>query len=127
MKTTTHSLAFLTMLMVGAAAFLGGCATSTTGMDRSVKTSTSIEEVENEIVKMDVQLDKTAASLDMLLRPGQADLKKSFEEYAYNLFKLENEGNRVLKRMEEMKSHSIDYFAEWEKQGIHATSAGRPE
>jgi hypothetical protein len=63
----------------------------------------------------------------MLLRPGQADLKKSFEEYAYNLFKLENEGNRVLKRMEEMKSHSIDYFAEWEKQGIHATSAGRPE
>ena len=58
MKTTTHSLAFLTMLMVGAAAFLGGCATSTTGMDRSGKTSTSIEEVENEIVKMDAQLDK---------------------------------------------------------------------
>ncbi len=117
MKTRTHSLAFLTMLMVGAVAFLGGCATSTTGMDRSAKTSNSIEEVENEIVKMDAQLDITAASLGMLLRPGQPDVKKSFEEYADNLVKLEKEGNQVLERMEEMKSQSIDYFAEWEKQG----------
>lgn len=115
MKTRNHSLAFSLMLMVGAAAFLGGCAV--TGMDRSVKTSNSIQEVENEIVKMDTQLDETAASLDVLLRPGQPDVKKSFDRYANNLVKLENEGNRVLKRMEEMKSQSIEYFAEWEKQG----------
>jgi len=115
MKNRNHSLAFLTMLMIGAAAFLGGCAT--TGMDRSVKTSTSIQEVTNEIEKMDAQLDTTAASLDILLMPGQPDVKKSFEEYSDNVVKLEKEGNRVLKRMEEMKSHSIEYFAEWEKQG----------
>jgi hypothetical protein len=115
MKTRNHSLAFSLMLMVGAAAFLGGCAV--TGMDRSVKTANSIQEVENEIVKMDTQLDETAASLDVLLRPGQPDVKKSFDRYANNLVKLENEGNRVLKRMEEMKSQSIEYFAEWEKQG----------
>jgi hypothetical protein len=115
MKTGNRSLVFLTMLMVGAAAFLGGCAT--TGMDRSVKTSNSIQEVDNEIAKMDVQLDKTAASLDLILRPDQPELKKLFEDYSDNLVKLENEGNRVLKRMEEMDSQSIEYFAEWEKQG----------
>lgn len=115
MKTRNHSLAFLTMLMIGAAAFLGGCAT--TGMDRSVKTSISIQEVSNEIEKMDAQLVTTAASLDILLMPGQPDVKKSFEDYSGNVVKLEKEGNRVLKRMEEMKSQSIEYFAEWEKQG----------
>ncbi len=115
MKTRNRSLVFLTMLIVGASAFLGGCAT--TGMDRSVKTSNSIQEVDNEIAKMDAQLDKTAASLDMLLRPGQPEVEKFFGHYSDNLVKLENEGNRVLKRMEEMNSQSIEYFAEWEKQG----------
>lgn len=115
MKTRNSTLVFLTMLMVGAAAFLGGCAT--TGMDRSVKTSNSIQEVDNEIAKMNVQLDETAASLDLILRPDQPELKNLFEDYSDNLVKLENEGNRVLKRMEEMDSQSIEYFAEWEKQG----------
>jgi DNA repair exonuclease SbcCD ATPase subunit len=110
-----HSLAFSTMLMIVSAVFLGGCAT--TGMDRSLKTSNSIQEVDNEIVNLLAQLDQTAASLDTLLRPGQPEVKKSFESYSDNVVKLENDGNRVLKRMEEMKSQSIEYFAEWEKQG----------
>lgn len=116
MKTRKHSLAFFSLLMVGAVAFLCGCAT--TGMDRSVKTSNSIQEVDDEIGKMVVQLDKTAASLDTLVRPGQPEVKKSFDTYSDNVSKLENEGNRVLKRMEEMKANSKEYFAEWEKQGI---------
>lgn len=116
MKIRSHSLVFFTTLMIGAAACLGGCAT--TGMDRSVKTSNSIQEVDNEIGKMVIQLDKTSASLNTLIKPGQPEVKKSFETYSDNLGKLENEGNRVIKRMEEMKSQSKEYFAEWEKQGI---------
>lgn len=116
MKIRSHSLVFFTTLMIGAAAYLGGCAT--TGMDRSVKTSNSIQEVDNEIGKMVIQLDKTSASLNTLIKPGQPEVKKSFETYSDNLGKLENEGNRVIKRMEEMKSQSKEYFAEWEKQGI---------
>jgi hypothetical protein len=115
MKSRNHSLAFLTMCLFAVAAFLDGC--TTTGMDRSVKTSTSIEEVDTEIRKMMVQIDATAASLDAVVSPGQPDVKKSFDAYSDNLAKLEKEGTKVLKRMDEMSANSKEYFAEWEKQG----------
>ena len=115
MKLRNPSLAFFTTLLLGAAAFLSGCAT--TGMDRSVKTSNSIREVDKEIRKMMVQIDVTAASLDSLVIPGNPDLKKSFNSYSDNLAKLDSEGKRVLKRIDQMKSRSNEYFAEWEKQG----------
>ncbi len=115
MKLRNHSLAFFTMLLLGTAAFLGGCAT--TGMDRSVKTSNSIQEVDSDIRKIIVQIDVTATSLDSLVKAGQPDLKKSFDTYSDDLAKLDSQGKRVLKHVEEMKKRSTEYFAEWEKQG----------
>jgi Protein of unknown function (DUF2959) len=115
MKLRNHSLAFFTMLLLGTAAFLGGCAT--TGMNRSVKTSNSIQEVDSEIRKIIVQIDVTGTALDSLVKAENANLKKSFNTYSDNLAKLDSEGKRVIKRMEEMKSRSTEYFAEWEKQG----------
>lgn len=115
MKIRNHTRVLFAILMTGAAVCLSGCAT--TGMDRSVKTSNSIQEFDDEIGKLVVQLDATAASLDTLLVPGQPEVKKSFDSYTDNVVMLEKEGNRVLRRMEEMKSQSKEYFAEWEKQG----------
>jgi hypothetical protein len=115
MKLRRHSLAFFAFLLLGTAAFLGGCAT--TGMDRSVKTSNSIKDVDSEIRKMVIQIDVTAASLDSLVSPGQPDLKKAFDTYTKNLAHLDSEGKKVIKRTEEMKANSKEYFAEWEKQG----------
>jgi chromosome segregation ATPase len=86
-------------------------------MDRSVKTSNSIQEVDNEIRKMIVQIDVTGTSLDSLVMAGEPDLKKSFDTYSDNLAELDKEGKKVLKRVAEMKSQSTEYFAEWEKQG----------
>jgi DUF2959 family protein len=115
MKIRSQTLAFFSMLLLGTAAFLGGCAT--TGMDRSVNTSNSIKEVDSEIRKMIVQIDVTGTSLDSLVIVGNPNLKKSFNAYSDNLAKLEKEGKKVLKRVEDMKSQSKEYFAEWEKQG----------
>ncbi|MHB8058989.1 MAG: DUF2959 family protein [Desulfuromonadaceae bacterium] len=115
MNIKKQSLAFFAMLILGTASFLGGCAT--TGMDRSVKTSNSIRDVDSEIRKMMAQIDLTAASLDALVSPGITDLKKPFDNYADNVTKLESEGDRVIKRMDEMKANSKEYFGEWEKQG----------
>jgi hypothetical protein len=115
MKIQKQSLALVTSFIIGTSALLGGCAT--TGMDRSVKTSNSIRDVDSELKKMIVQIDLTAKSLDSLVSAGKPDLKKSFNAYDNNLDKLEHEGNRVLKRMEEMKAHSKEYFAEWDKDG----------
>lgn len=115
MNLKKHSLALFAMLLLGTASFLGGCAT--TGMDRSVKTSNSMRDVDSEIRKMMVQIDVTAASLDSLVNPGKTDLKKSFDSYSDNLAKLDKEGTKVLKRLDEMKANSKEYFDEWEKQG----------
>jgi hypothetical protein len=114
MKWKNHSLAFLTISLLATASFLGGCAT--TGIQRSVKASNSIEEVDTEMRKMVVQIDATAASLDAVVSPGQPELKKVFVAYSDNVADLEKTGTKVLKRMEEMKSNTKDYFAEWQKE-----------
>lgn len=116
MKLRNHSLALFTICLLGTATFLGGCAT--TGMDRSVKTSNSIRDVDSDIRKMTVQIDATAKSLDTLVSAESSNLKKAFNNYSENLDKLDHDGKRVLKRMDEMKAHSKEYFAEWEKQGV---------
>jgi len=115
MKLKNLSFAFTTVLLLGAAAVIGGCAT--TGIDRSVKTTNSIQEVDGEIRKMMVQIDATGATLDALVRAEKPDLKKSFDAYSDSVEKLDNEGKRTLKRIDEMKQNSKEYFAEWEKQG----------
>jgi hypothetical protein len=101
-------------LLLCTAALMGGCAT--TGMDRSQKTSNSIQEVDSEMRKLIVQIDATGASLDTLML-AQQNLKKPFTVYSDNVVKLDHEGKKTLKRMDEMKARSKDYFTEWEKQG----------
>ena len=114
MKLGKCSLALCATLLLSTAALMGGCAT--TGMDRSVKASNSIKDVDSEIRKMIVQIDVTAASLDSLVAPGQSELKKPFDKYSDNLAKLDSEGKKVIQRTEEMKARNTEYFAEWEKQ-----------
>lgn len=115
MKFRSNSLVIITTLMLATASLMGGCAT--TGMDRSVKTSNSIGEVDKEIRKLILTIDETSASLDTLTKSVQPDLKKSFKKYSNNVDNLDNEGKRVIKRLDEMKSHSKEYFSEWEKEG----------
>lgn len=116
MKLRNYSLPFLTMALLGTASLVGGCAT--TGMDRSENTSSSMKDVDSEMRKMVVQIDLTSASLESLVKSDQSGLKKAFESYSDNVSKLEKEGNRAIKRLDEMKLNSREYFAEWEKQGI---------
>lgn len=109
------------MLLLATATFTTGCAT--TGMDRSVKASNSIKDVDSEIRKMIVQIDLTAASLEAVVSPGQPNLKKAFDKYSDNLSDLDKEGKKVIKRTDEMKERSNKYFGEWEKDGDTFTNA----
>ena len=122
MKFRHFPLAVITTLLLSTSAFLGGCAT--TGMDRSEKATNSMRDVDTEIRKLIVQIDVTGLSLDTLVNGSAQNLKKNFDSYADNVSKLENNGNREIKRMEEMKANSREYFAEWEKQG---TAYSNPE
>jgi hypothetical protein len=90
------------------------------------KTAGSIQDVDSEMRKMVVQIDLTSASLESLVRPGQPDLENAFNAYSDNVSKLENEGSRAIKRLDEMKLNSKEYFAEWEKYGYRIYD-GRPD
>lgn len=114
MKRRFLPLALFTTFLLAAAAFLGGCAT--TGMDRSVKTSNSMQEVDTAIRKLMIQIDETSLSLDVLINAGNSDRRKSFDTYSDNVARLDKNGKREIKRMDEMKARSKEYFTEWEKQ-----------
>lgn len=115
MKNRIRSLALVAICLLATTTFLGGCAK--TGMQRSVKASNSIEEVDNAMRKMVTQIDTTAASLDAVVSPGQPDLKKAFNTYSDNVKDLDKSGEKVLKYMAEMKTNTKEYFAEWQKDG----------
>src|SRR3989304_3495969 len=78
MKLINDSLLLFTMLVLGSAGLLGGCAT--TGMDRSIKTSNSIEEVDKDIRNMVAKSDVTAKSLDALVKAGKTEYFAEWEK-----------------------------------------------
>jgi chaperonin cofactor prefoldin len=121
MEIRKNTMALLATLLLGAFAFMSGCAT--TGMDRSVKASNSIQDVDKEIRKLIVQIDVTNISLDTLMNSATPDLKKNFDAYSDNVNKLDKQGKLEMKRMDEMKLRSKEYFAEWEKQGNTYTNS----
>jgi hypothetical protein len=121
MKIRNRLAQLFALLLLATATVTAGCAT--TGMDRSVKASNSITDVDSEIRKMIVQIDITAASLESVVSPGQPDLKKAFDKYSDNLSDLDKEGKKVIKRTDEMKERSSKYFGEWEKEGDTFTNA----
>jgi len=120
MKLRKKSALFISMILLATTALLGGCAS--TGMKRSEKTSNSIKHVDTEIREFMVQIDATSASLDSLVTGGTSDSKKHFETYKDNVAKFEKNGNQVVKRLDEMKLNSREYFEEWAKEGANFTN-----
>ncbi len=120
MNLKNHALVFFSVLLLGVAVVLSGCAT--TGMDRFTAAANSIQTVDNEIRRMSFHIDATATSLDHLIKAEPEDLKRSFDIYSDNLTNLEAQGKLVSKRVQQMKSRNKEYFAEWDKQGDSYTN-----
>lgn len=104
----------LLILLIGITLFL--CSCQRNGITRAMKTSNSIHDVDEEIRKMSTQIEITATSLETLIKAEAPDYKNDFDSYTENLNKLRHQGKIVLKRVDEMKSNSKEYFSEWEKQ-----------
>jgi outer membrane murein-binding lipoprotein Lpp len=99
-----------------------GCAT-TTGMQRSENTGSTMKIVEQDISQAVVQLDATDASLDDLVKLGQPGIKKAYDLYDSNVGKMEEAGKRFLEHAEKMSLQGKDYFEEWRKQGNTYTNS----
>lgn len=104
----------LFILLIGIALFLSSCQRNS--LKQSTKTSNSIHEVDDEMRKMSTQIEVTATSLDKLMKADAPDFKNDFDTYSENLNKLRHQGKIVINRVDDMKSNSKEYFAEWEKQ-----------
>ena len=114
MKFRIQSTIFFSAVLLGAFTFtcLTGCAT--TGMDRATKTTNSMQTVEMDYKQAPIQIDATRASLEELIRPDQADMKKAYDVYNTNVQKMEKLGRQLDTHTEKMRVKGNDYFAEWE-------------
>lgn len=105
------------LLVLGLASVFAVAACSTTGMQRSEDVQSTMETVDNDIKLIVVQLDAIGASLDELIKPGQADVKRAFDLYSDNVSKIKKMEKDFEKHAEEMETSGKTYFAEWDKDG----------
>ncbi len=64
-----------------------GC--STTGMQRSERTSTTMAAMDRDIQIVISQLETTEASLEALMRPDQQEIKKTYEIFKDSVTNME--------------------------------------
>jgi hypothetical protein len=115
MKISNKKTMFLISAIVVAVIGIYGCAS--TGIERSEKATSTMQSMDNDIKAVIVLLDGAGASLDELMRPGQVDVKKTFELYSKNIDKLISMEKQFIKHADEMKAKGNDYFEEWQKDG----------
>jgi hypothetical protein len=115
MKLYKQSLITLSSILIIVTIIIGGC--SSTGMERSEKTSTTMETMDKDIKIVIAQLDITGASLEALMRPNQQEIKKTYESFKENVSKMENKEKDFINHADEMKNRGKEYFSEWEKEG----------
>jgi predicted small secreted protein len=104
---------YLLVLFLATAFTVAAC--STTGMQRSEDVQSTMQTVDNDIKLIVVQLDAIGASLDELIKPGQADVKRAFDLYSDNVSKIKKMENDFAKHANEMETSGENYFAEWDK------------
>jgi predicted nucleic acid-binding Zn-ribbon protein len=76
-----------------------------------------MQTMDKDIQSVATQLDATNASLDALMMPNQADVKKAFNSFSDNASKMESMQKDYAKNAADMKAQGKDYFAEWQKTG----------
>ncbi len=125
MKLTNRSTAIFSAILITAVVGISGCAS--TGMQRSQEVRTTMQTMDNEIKLIVVQLDATGASLQELIKPGQADVKKAFELYTDNVTKLAEKESNFSRHADEMAARGKEYFKEWKKAGNKYENPGIQE
>lgn len=115
MKPTLHYITNRSPLFLTVFLLLAGCAS--TGMERSVDATTTMQTVENDIQQIVVQLNATGQSLANLVSPSQSDVKKAFDTFAVDVEKIEKMEASFSSHADEMQAKGKDYFAEWKKEG----------
>ncbi len=100
-----------------ALASMGLAACASTPMERAKSTRTTMDDMEGDIQEASRQLDATEASLAALMRPGQGEIKETFDSYSSNVERMASMEQTLSGHADQMKRRGEDYFDEWEKDG----------
>lgn len=105
-------------LAVGALVFITACATS--GRERAMRTTDSMDAVESDYRQTSTQIDKTKVSLQALMRAEQAHLKKAYGVYAADVKRTEELAKQLYGHTEKMTTLRDEYFLGWERSYTNA-------
>ena len=113
MKTTKNIS--LTLTCLGTALILAGCATSS-GYKKADKTGKGINEFRDEVVNLKQAVDGAMASLTKITESAATDPRKSYQDFAKSVDKVETALAKAEKRAADMKATGEAYFKQWEEQ-----------
>lgn len=129
MNPITKSKALLAVVLLGALTFTACAAVmpKKTGVERSERAITSMQDVENDMKQVSTQIDATKASLDDVVKTGQspaaqpAPVKSSFDTYSDNVAKMNDIATKLNKDIDTMNADANAYFEQWSKEGAAYT------
>lgn len=128
MKTNFQSGITLVLLIGALSLFANGCSTvrstvKPTGVDRAEKTTDSMHAVDADMRQASIQIDTVKASLDDLVKRGQApgaqadDVKATYATFSKNVDEMDKVGKKLSKDIDKMSSSGNAYFEQWAKEG----------
>lgn len=104
---------YLTIALCIVLTGLYGCRTA--DVDRGQRTTTSMENVNEDIEIMISHIDEVEASLNNLINQPQ-DVKEAYQQYSSDVDEMEKHGERLITHADEMNERGDEYFSEWEEE-----------
>ncbi|MHC5064679.1 MAG: DUF2959 family protein [Planctomycetota bacterium] len=108
-----------------ASLILIGC--ETTGTGRAAAASGSAENLSAQFTQLDTQIDATLAALAEVPKNKEGDLKKHFDLFMAEMYRLETQGKKVVTAAADLKKNSKKYIEGWQSQMGEVESADLKE
>jgi DUF2959 family protein len=98
------------------------CATS--APDRSVRTASTLEAMQQNSMKARLQIDAVLSSLEGLLNAEPDRLRKAYDRYDGDVKKMKDYANAIRENDADLKKNGSTYLNQWQKD---ASSVSNPE
>lgn len=97
-------------------ALLSGCASTSSGVSRTSKTTADLADTRLRLDKAKAQIGKTLAALDGLTSPETTDLLKQYKALCKEIKIVGSWEKKVVARGDSMRAHKDKMLKEWEEE-----------
>ena len=101
---------------------VAGCATS--APDRSARTASTLDHLQQNSTKARQQIDVVVGSLDTLMNAPADQLRAAYDRYDADVKKMKEYANAIKENDQDLKKNSDSYLRSWQKD---ASSISNPE